>query len=52
MVEEGQCLKRRTPDIETMERELNAWQNARNEQRARINWRFTMKRTSGKFKNH
>ena len=43
-VMESQCLKKGIPDIDTMERELSAWQNARNEQRAKINWRFTRER--------
>jgi len=47
---ESQCLKRRIPDIDTMEKELSAWQNARNEQRAKINCRFTREKASEKFK--
>ena len=49
-VMESQCLKRRIPDIDTMEKELSAWQNARNERRAKINWRFTREKASEKFK--
>jgi len=29
---------------------MSAWQNARNEQRAKINWRFTREKASEKFK--
>jgi hypothetical protein len=37
----GQCLHRRLPDIESMRREISAWQNHRNTRGAPINWRFT-----------
>lgn len=47
-VMENQCLKR-IPDMETLEKELNAWQNMRNERRAKINWRFTREKASKKF---
>ena len=36
-----QCLCRRIPDQETLKREVQAWQNRRNQQRASVNWRFT-----------
>ena len=36
-----QCLSRRIPDQETLKREVQAWQDRRNQQRATINWRFT-----------
>lgn len=48
-VMESQCLKRRIPDMETLKRELNAWQNMRNEQKAKINWKFTREKASEKF---
>ena len=35
-----QCLSRRIPDQETLKREVQAWQTSRNEQRAKVNWRF------------
>lgn len=35
-----QCLKRRIPDIDTLKREVAAWQAARNAQRATIRWMF------------
>jgi DDE superfamily endonuclease len=35
-----QCLKRRIPDIDTLTREVAAWQTARNAQRATIRWMF------------
>ncbi len=36
-----QCLHRRIPDMDTLRREIAAWQAERNEQRATITWRFT-----------
>ena len=36
-----QCLSRRIPDQETLKREVQAWQDRRNRQRATVNWRFT-----------
>ena len=36
-----QCLSRRIPDQETLKREIQAWQDRRNQQRATVNWRFT-----------
>lgn len=36
-----QCLDRRVPDIATLEREVAAWQNERNERKATVDWRFT-----------
>jgi len=37
----GQCLDRRLPDRPTIEREIAAWQAARNAADSRIDWRFT-----------
>lgn len=36
-----QCLNRRIPNQETMKREIVAWEEERNEQKATVNWRFT-----------
>ena len=36
-----QCLDRRLPDRETLEREIAAWQGARNENTEPVRWRFT-----------
>ena len=36
-----QCLSRRIGDIETLEKEVVAWQKDRNNKKAKINWRFT-----------
>ena len=37
----GQCLDRRIPDRETLEREVAAWEAERNALRGAVNWRFT-----------
>jgi transposase len=36
-----QCLDDRIPDPETLQREVKAWETARNEQGATVNWRFS-----------
>jgi len=36
-----QCLSRRIPDIEEVKEEVKAWQEARNNKNAVINWQFT-----------
>ena len=36
-----QCLSRRIPDQQTLKREVQAWQDRRNQQRATVKWRFT-----------
>ena len=36
-----QCLDRRVPDFETLEAEVAAWQERRNAQGGKIDWRFT-----------
>lgn len=36
----NQCLKRRIPDIQTLTREVAAWQSMRNAQRATVRWQF------------
>lgn len=36
-----QCLDDRIPDSETLRRKVRAWETARNEQRATVNWRFS-----------
>jgi hypothetical protein len=37
----GQCRKRRIADMETIAREAKAWQESRNNKKAKIKWRFT-----------
>lgn len=38
-----QCLDRRIPDQATLKREVAAWQNTRNAQSVKVDWRFTTK---------
>ena len=37
-----QCLNRRIPDLDTLRREVTAWQHARNAQRATVKWLFNV----------
>ncbi len=37
----GQCLKRRIPDRNTLEKEIRAWQNQRNFLNSKVDWQFT-----------
>ncbi len=46
----GQCLNRRIADIETMRREVEAWESARNGMKAVVNWQFTAKDAQIKLK--
>lgn len=39
----GQCLKRRIDNIEVVKKEIMAWQNSRNNKKARVKWQFTTK---------
>lgn len=45
-----QCLDRRIGDIDTLEREVLAWAQQRDEQRATIRWQFTQVKARDKFK--
>jgi hypothetical protein len=45
-----QCLADRIPDQETLAREIAAWEMARNQQRATINWQFTTVDARNKLK--
>lgn len=36
-----QCLERRMGNAQTLETELTAWQQQRNQEDSNINWRFT-----------
>ena len=38
-----QCLARRIPDGPTLVREIEAWQDDRNNQASKVNWQFTTK---------
>lgn len=35
-----QCLERRIADAETLRQEINAWEEQRNHQKVKIDWRF------------
>ena len=36
-----QCLNRRVPDVETLEAEVRAWQERRNDAGGKVDWQFT-----------
>lgn len=37
----NQCLKRRIPEFDIVKKEVQAWQEFRNNKGVKINWRFT-----------
>ena len=39
----GQCLNRRIDDIAVVKKEVQAWQEFRNNKEAKVNWQFTTK---------
>ena len=45
-----QCLNRRIPDKETYEREIEKWNNDRNNQQIGVEWHFTTKDARNKLK--
>ena len=45
-----QCLDRRIGDLDTLEREVLAWVQRRNDQRATVHWQFTQMKARDKFK--
>ena len=45
-----QCLDRRIPDKETLEGEIAAWEEQRNEAKATIDWRFSVTDARDKLK--
>ena len=47
----GQCLDRRIPNQETLARETKAWQQRRNQEGIRVNWRFTTQHARIKLKS-
>jgi transposase len=47
-----QCLKRRIGDMKTLEREVLAWVEERNAQRATVQWRFTKNDARTKLERH
>jgi transposase len=46
----GQCLNRRIDNINEIKKEVNAWQNHRNNKDCKIEWRFTSKEARVKLK--
>lgn len=46
----GQCLSRRIDNIQTVQKQCEAWQNYRNNMNAKINWQFTKKDARIKLK--
>jgi hypothetical protein len=46
----GQCLKRRIDNVTTIREETEAWQENRNNKKAKINWQFTTKNARIKLK--
>jgi transposase len=45
----SQCLARRLGDRETLEREIAAWERARNDAKSRIKWLFTVEKARDKM---
>jgi hypothetical protein len=45
-----QCLDRRIPDLDTLRREVAAWERARNAAEVRIDWQFTTVDARSKLK--
>ena len=37
----GQCLNRRIPDLDTLRREIEAWERDRNYRQAKVDWQFS-----------
>lgn len=46
-----QCLDRRLGAVEILEKEVSAWQTERNDQKAKIDWRFTIPTARDKLKH-
>jgi hypothetical protein len=46
----GQCLKRRIDNMSTIREEVDAWQQDRNNKKAKINWQFTTRDARIKLK--
>jgi ribosomal protein S13 len=46
----NQCLDRKIDNITTIEKEVRAWQNNRNNKECKINWQFTNQNARVKLK--
>ncbi len=51
-VMDTQCTKRRVPDIKTLTKEVDAWMHRRNNNKKKINWKFTKKNADEKLSKH
>ena len=47
-----QCLDRRIPTLELLERAVLAWTDTRNRDRKTVHWRFTQNDARDKFQRH
>jgi len=47
-----ECTGRRIGDMETLAREVAAWTKRRNDQKKKINWKFTKERADKKLSKH
>ena len=47
-----QCLSRRLPNADIRSREIAAWQLARNQAQAKVDWQFTTRDARTKFARH
>ena len=45
-----QCLSRRIGQVSELQRQVNAWAEARNRKQVRVNWQFTLNHAREKFK--
>ena len=45
-----QCLSRRIGQVSELQRQVNAWAEARNRKKVRVNWQFTLNHARQKFK--
>jgi hypothetical protein len=45
-----QCLDRRIPDADTLQREIAVWEHQRNAEQATIDWRFSVTDARKKLK--
>jgi len=48
-VMDAECTRRRIPNKETLRKEVTAWSKRRNEQRKKIEWRFTKQKADDKL---
>jgi len=47
-----QCLDRRIPSLEKLQREVKSWTDKRNKEKIKINWQFTNVKARDKFQRH